>query len=86
MERLQRWSLIAEIVAAIAVVGSIGYLTVEVQRNTRAVQSQTSQGTPSSKRIWREIELFFGSEFRTHVNGFSESDCARTSYLSPDGV
>jgi hypothetical protein len=44
MERLQRWSLIAEIVAAIAVVGSIGYLTVEVQRNTRAVQSQTSQG------------------------------------------
>ena len=44
MKKLQQWSLIAEIVAAIAVVLSIAYLTLEVQRNTSAVQSQTSQG------------------------------------------
>ncbi len=44
MKKLQQWSLIAEIVAAIAVVISIAYLTIEVQRNTSAIQSQTSQG------------------------------------------
>ncbi len=44
MEKLQRWSLIAEIVGGIAVVLSIVYLAVEVQRNTNAIQSQTQQG------------------------------------------
>jgi hypothetical protein len=44
MDRLQRWATIAEIVAATAVVLSIIHLAVEVQRNTSAVQSQTSQG------------------------------------------
>jgi len=44
MEKLQRWSLISEIVAAIAVVLSIVYLAVEVQRNTTAIQTQTLQG------------------------------------------
>ena len=44
MRDLQRWSLVAEIVGAVAVVISIVYLTIEVQRNTSAIQSQTSQG------------------------------------------
>lgn len=44
MKKLQQWSLVAEIVAAVAVVLSIAHLTLEVQRNTSAVQSQTSQG------------------------------------------
>lgn len=44
MHHLQRWSLVAEIVGAVAVVVSIVYLTLEVQRNTNAIQSQTSQG------------------------------------------
>ena len=44
MRDLQRWSQVAEIVGAVAVVISIVYLTIEVQRNTSAIQSQTSQG------------------------------------------
>ncbi len=44
MKNLQRWSLVAEIVGAVAVVVSIVYLTIEVNRNTSAIQSQTSQG------------------------------------------
>ena len=44
MKKLKRWSLISEIVAAIAVVLSILYLTVEVQRNTSAIRTQTFQG------------------------------------------
>lgn len=44
MEKLQKWSLIAEIAAAIAVVLSIIYLAVEVQRNTSAIRTQTHQG------------------------------------------
>ena len=44
MQKLERASLIAEIVGAVAVVLSVGYLTLEVRRNTAAVESQTSQG------------------------------------------
>lgn len=160
MQNLQRWSLVAEIVGAVAVVISIVYLTVEVQRNTSAIQSQTSQGllemanetnqllslnpelaafftraqtgydllTPaehlrwrrwvnselniwehafyshvngtlddamwigydvsyrasycndSAKRIWREIETFYGTEFRAHVNETTAQECKETSF------
>jgi hypothetical protein len=42
--KLEKWALIVEIVAGIAVVVSILYLATEVQRNTNAIQSQTQQG------------------------------------------
>lgn len=159
MKNLQRWSLVAEIVGALAVVVSIVYLTIEVQRNTSAIQSQTSQGllemanetnqllsltpemaelfmraqteyellTPaehlrwrrwvnselniwehafhshakgtlddamwvgydvsyramfcsdSANRIWREIQTFYGADFREHVNGTTAEECEETS-------
>ena len=42
--KLEKWALIVEMVAGIAVVVSILYLAVEVQSNTNAIQSQTQQG------------------------------------------
>ena len=44
MGKLERWAVVAEIGAAVAVVASLVHLSFEVQRNTSAVQSQTSQG------------------------------------------
>lgn len=44
MGKLKRWAVVAEIVAAVAVVASLVHLSFEVKRNTSAVQSQTSQG------------------------------------------
>lgn len=160
MSKLERWAVIAEIVAAVAVVASIVHLSFEVKRNTSAVYSQTSQGLlemsnqanvqiasnaefadiflranenidllsdierlryrrhinselgiwehsfyshangtmderlwraydtsyraiyceDSSNTIWREIETFFGIEFRTHVNATTLEECTQTSF------
>jgi hypothetical protein len=44
MGKLERWAVVAEIVAAVAVVASLVHLSFEVKRNTSAVRSQTSQG------------------------------------------
>ena len=159
MEKLQRWGVIAEIAAAIAVVLSIIYLGLGVRANTSAVQSQIGQGIleltneanfqiagdaqladlflraeedldkitdadrlqfsrfisselniwehafysydngtmnekvwkaynvsfrsifcqESSNRIWREIERWFGAEFRVHVNKTSSEDCSESN-------
>ena len=41
--RLQKWALGAEIIGAVAVVVTLGYLAAEMRSNTRAVQAQTYQ-------------------------------------------
>ena len=43
-EKLQRYSLVAEILGGLAVVLSIIYLAVEIQSNTHAIQTQSHQG------------------------------------------
>ena len=43
-EKLQRYSLVAEILGGLAVVLSIIYLAVEIQSNTNAIQTQSNQG------------------------------------------
>lgn len=158
MENLQRWSAIAEIVAAVAVVLSIIYLAIEVRGNTNAIESQTRQGLLDAanainmgvsndsaladlifraqegldeiseveriqythfingelnlweqayyshandtmeddiwiaydmgysglfcyqgvKQVWRDINAYFGADFRGHVNSVAELECAET--------
>jgi hypothetical protein len=34
----------------------------------------------SSRFVWNEIEPYFAIEFRAHVNGISEEDCALAGY------
>ena len=43
-EKLQRYSLVAEILGGLAVILSIIYLAVEIQSNTNAIQTQSNQG------------------------------------------
>ena len=43
-EKLQRYSLVAEILGGLAVILSIIYLAVEIQSNTHAIQTQSNQG------------------------------------------
>ena len=50
---------VGEIVGAVAVVLTLGYLAVQIRQNTRTVRASTHQAT---MRSWNEINVAFGSD------------------------
>ena len=52
-KRLRKWALAAEILSAIAVIATLGFLALEMRENTNAIQSQTFQDLMRDTNAWR---------------------------------
>ena len=52
-KQLQKWALGAEIVSAIAVIATIGFLAFQTMENTNALQAQTFQALMRDTFDWR---------------------------------
>ena len=93
-KKLQKWALGAEIVSAVAVVVTIGFLTFQMMENTNAIQAQTFQELMRDINNWRssirEIERSqLMSKWREDgVDGLSkeELDVLRIVYLELWGI
>ena len=54
-KQLQRWALGAEIISAVAVVITIGFLAFQVMKNTNATQAQTYQLLMQEMNVYRTL-------------------------------
>ena len=52
-KQLQKWALGAEVISAVAVVVTIGFLGVQTMDNTNALQAQTFQALMHDTSEWR---------------------------------
>ena len=70
---------VGEIVGAIAVVLTLGYLAVQIRQNTRTVRASTHHG---AIRLWNEQQVAFGSD--PAVSGLLLRGSEDYSQLDPD--
>jgi hypothetical protein len=52
-KKLRKWALVAEVVSAVAVVVTIGFLAFQTMDNTNALQAQTYQSLMRDINSWR---------------------------------
>ncbi len=53
--KLSEWANVAEIVAAIAIIGSLAYVAIRINQNTIAIEASTQQGRLDFGRDQSEI-------------------------------
>jgi hypothetical protein len=66
---IQDWGAIGEVVGAIGVILTLGYLTTQIRQNTRQLQSQGHQGMTDSYNVLLAQLLADDSLFKTAVRG-----------------
>jgi hypothetical protein len=54
-KQLQKWALAAEIISAVAIIVTLGFLTFEMRENTNAIQAQTYQELQSELNAYRAM-------------------------------
>ena len=84
-KQLRKWALGAEIVSAVAIVVTIGFLAIQTMENTNALQAQTYQQLQSELNAYRAI--YAGSESnltKALINAQNELDSGGMRSLSED--
>ena len=74
-DQLQKWALGAEIAGAVAVVITLGFLTLQMRENTNAVQAQTYQVLMQELNNFRQFrtEQLVDPEYQRVREKFTEA-------------
>ena len=84
-KQLRKWALGAEIVSAVAIVVTIGFLAIQTMENTNALQAQTYQQLQSELNAYRAIYADSESNLtKALINAQDELDSGGMQSLSED--